>query len=118
MRGKECLAGYTGVDGCANNASPETAEIPATCFNLQNSGGAEGSFSLAADSQLRIQTHFSLVSSMGCASFPLKASDSHFQIRPSVIFVFQHYRYSHSKTCKCELESKKCSNSCKKCCKC
>lgn len=28
MRGKECLAGYTGVDGCANNASPETAEIP------------------------------------------------------------------------------------------
>lgn len=36
MRGKEWLSGYTRVNGCANNAIPETASIPATCFNLQN----------------------------------------------------------------------------------
>lgn len=79
---------------------------------------AEGSFNLAADSQQGIQPHFSLLSSTECASFQLKASDFHFQIRPSVILVFQHYQYSHSKPCKVKLENKKRSDSCKKCCKC
>lgn len=97
MREKEWLSGDTCVIGCAKNAIPETAQIPAMCFSLQNSGCAEGSFNLAADSQLGIQTNFLFVSSMECASFPLKASDSHFQIRSSVIL--EHYQHSHSKPC-------------------
>lgn len=54
MRGKEWLSAYTPVNGCANNAIAATAYIPARCFNLQNSACAEGSFNLAADSQLGI----------------------------------------------------------------
>lgn len=65
-----------------------------------------------------MQTHFSFDFSIECAFFLLKALESHFQIRPSLIIAFQHYQYSHSQPCKCKLENKKCSNSCKKSCKC
>lgn len=98
-------------NNCSNSLnSSKVLQCPEQCL-------CEGSFNLAADSQLGIQTRFSFVSSMECAFFPSKPLDSHFEIRPSLI-AFQHYQYSHSKPCKCKLENKKCSHSCKKCCKC